>query len=101
MNIQVIIKAGVGYWWQEDGCNMCVVDLPDDFPVPRIGEMLKISETIELDVSEQIGELKIPRKMVTEEYIVTGIERWYNKDNGVWGIDICVTPVATSLNQMR
>lgn len=101
MNIQVIIKCGVGYHWGEDGCNMFVADLPDDFPIPRIGEQLKISETIELNVNEQIGEIKTPRKMATEEYLVTGIERWYNRDTKNWGIDICVTPIATSCNQTR
>lgn len=92
MDISVNIKSGTGGWIDYDGCDFCVTRITyENFPIPRIGEILALMEDNDKGNANSKGEIL----KEYHEYLVTDVRYWIG--NNSYGVTIYVVPIGRSV----
>lgn len=83
MNMSILIKSGTGGHYDYDGCDLLIkkIDIKD-FPIPRIGETIRVPKKIAVE-----GKVSIEK----HSYLVKDVCYWIVGDS--YGVDIYVIPV--------
>lgn len=94
MEISILVKSGTSGYFDYDGCNLLIKKIieTDNFPIPRIGEILKLLEDNDKGLKNIKGEI------VKEyhSYLVKDIE-YFITDNNQYIINIYVVSIGRSI----
>ena len=89
MNISILIKSGTGGYFDECGCDMCLMDIENpNFPIPRIGETIEILENNDKGRTNTKGEIT----KEYHDYLIRDIRYWVMNENS-YGVKIYVVPI--------
>ena len=88
MTIEILIKSGTGNYFDYDGCDMLVKRIKDtNFPIPRIGESIKILEDNDQKRTNNKGVIL----KEYHQYFVTDVNYWI--DDNTYGVMVYVVPI--------
>ena len=93
MIILINVKSGTGGYFDEDGCDLCLMEIDDEkFPVPRVGEILNILE--DNDSGRKNSEGVFLKEY--HPYLVNDV-RYRISDKNAYKVVIYVIPIGRSI----
>ena len=88
MNISINIKSGTGGYADYDGCDLCVAEIThENFPIPRIGEILELLEDNDKRIANSNGVIL----KEYHQYLVANVHYWIA--NNDYGVIVYVVPI--------